>query len=193
MTKITWRHGLQGGRYRHRRDRPCRWTSRSRASPRKSCRSPWHRPREARLHILGKMVEAMGSANTEVSQFAPRLYTMKINPEKIRDVIGGVAPPSARADRRNRHHHRHRKTAPSPSPRPTPRRRSTPQRIAEITAEVEVGKIYEGLIVKILDFGALVNLLPGGTACCTSARSRTSVSRRSPTSCRKVKSSRSRC
>ena len=44
--------------------------------------------KEARMHILGKMVEAMGGAKTEVSQFAPRLYTMKINPEKIRDVIG---------------------------------------------------------------------------------------------------------
>ena len=43
---------------------------------------------EARMHILGKMQEAMGEAKTEVSQFAPRLYTMKINPEKIRDVIG---------------------------------------------------------------------------------------------------------
>ncbi|MGS0759212.1 KH domain-containing protein, partial [Roseateles sp. GG27B] len=44
--------------------------------------------KEARLHILTKMVEAMSVANTEVSEFAPRLYTMKINPEKIRDVIG---------------------------------------------------------------------------------------------------------
>jgi polyribonucleotide nucleotidyltransferase len=44
--------------------------------------------KEARMHILGKMVEAMGGAKAEVSQFAPRLYTMKINPEKIRDVIG---------------------------------------------------------------------------------------------------------
>ncbi|HSV46023.1 MAG TPA: polyribonucleotide nucleotidyltransferase, partial [Ramlibacter sp.] len=44
--------------------------------------------KEARMHILGKMQEAMGEAKTEVSQFAPRLYTMKINPEKIRDVIG---------------------------------------------------------------------------------------------------------
>ena len=44
--------------------------------------------KEARLHILGKMQEAMGEAKAEVSQFAPRLYTMKINPEKIRDVIG---------------------------------------------------------------------------------------------------------
>src|SRR4028118_1196770 len=44
--------------------------------------------KEARLHILGKMQEAVGGAKTDVSQFAPRLYTMKINPEKIRDVIG---------------------------------------------------------------------------------------------------------
>ena len=44
--------------------------------------------KEARLHILGKMQEAMGEAKAEVSQFAPRLFTMKINPEKIRDVIG---------------------------------------------------------------------------------------------------------
>ncbi|MFL6571746.1 MAG: polyribonucleotide nucleotidyltransferase, partial [Burkholderiales bacterium] len=44
--------------------------------------------KEARLHILGKMVEAVSTAKTEVSSFAPRLYTMKINPEKIRDVIG---------------------------------------------------------------------------------------------------------
>jgi polyribonucleotide nucleotidyltransferase len=44
--------------------------------------------KEARMHILGKMQEAMGEAKTEVSNFAPKLYTMKINPEKIRDVIG---------------------------------------------------------------------------------------------------------
>ena len=44
--------------------------------------------KEARMHILGKMQEAMGEANAEVSSFAPRLYSMKINPEKIRDVIG---------------------------------------------------------------------------------------------------------
>jgi polyribonucleotide nucleotidyltransferase len=66
--------------------------------------------KEARMHILGKMQEAVGEAKTEVSQFAPRLYTMKINPEKIRDVIG---------------------------------------------------KVYEGPVTKILDFGALVNILPG--------------------------------
>ena len=60
----------------------CRWTSRSRASPRKSCRSALAQAKEARLHILGKMVEAMGGARQEVSEFAPRLYTMKINPRR---------------------------------------------------------------------------------------------------------------
>src|SRR5690606_966179 len=44
--------------------------------------------KEARMHILGRMVEAMGGAKEDVSPFAPRLYTMKIHPEKIRDVIG---------------------------------------------------------------------------------------------------------
>ena len=44
--------------------------------------------KEARMHILGKMQEAMSEAKTEVSNFAPRLFTMKINPDKIRDVIG---------------------------------------------------------------------------------------------------------
>src|SRR5690606_8316365 len=44
--------------------------------------------KEARMHILGRMTEALGGARAEVSEFAPRLYVMKINPEKIRDVIG---------------------------------------------------------------------------------------------------------
>ena len=118
--------------------------------------------KEARMHILGKMQDAMGQAKTEVSSFAPKLYTMKINPEKIRDVIGkggatirqlteetgtqidiaedGVitiaSTDSAKADEAKR-------------------------RIEEITAEVEVGKVYEGPVTKILDFGALINLLPG--------------------------------
>ncbi len=118
--------------------------------------------KEARMHILGKMQEAMGEAKTEVSNFAPKLYTMKINPEKIRDVIGKggsvirglteetgcqinidedgtitiAATDAAKAD-------------------------IAKQRIEQITAEVEIGKVYEGPITKILDFGALVNLLPG--------------------------------
>ncbi len=65
--------------------------------------------KEARLHILGKMQEAMGEAKAEVSQFAPRLYTMKINPEKIRDVIGKGGAVIRGADRRDRLRHRHRR------------------------------------------------------------------------------------
>ena len=115
--------------------------------------------------------------------FAPRLYTMKINPEKIRDVIGKGGARHPRADRRNRHaRSTSAKTAPSRSPRPTPTRpRGAKKRIEEITAEVEVGKVYEGPVTKILDFGALVTCCPARTACCTSARSPTSASRRSPT------------
>ncbi len=82
--------------------------------------------KEARLHILGKMQEAMGGAKQEVSQFAPRLYTMKINPEKIRDVIGKGGADHPRADRGDRHaRSTSAKTARSRSPRPTPTRPST--------------------------------------------------------------------
>ena len=118
--------------------------------------------REGRMHILHKMQEALPHARTEISQHAPRMYTFKINPEKIRDVIGKggatiralteetgttidigedgtITIASVNADACN----------------------AARKRIEEITAEVEVGKIYEGPITKILDFGALVNLLPG--------------------------------
>ncbi|MDR3352637.1 MAG: polyribonucleotide nucleotidyltransferase [Zoogloeaceae bacterium] len=117
---------------------------------------------EGRMHILDLMEKAVDSPREEMSAYAPRLYTFKINPEKIRDVIGkggavirslteetgttidiaddgtitiaatsGEAAADARA------------------------------RINAITAEVEVGRIYEGTVQKILDFGAFVNLLPG--------------------------------
>ncbi len=117
---------------------------------------------EARLHILNLMQEAAAGPREEMSAYAPRLYTFKINPEKIRDVIGkggavirsiteetgttidiqddgtitiaatsGEAAAAARA------------------------------KINAITAEVEIGKIYEGTVLKILDFGAIVSVLPG--------------------------------
>ncbi|MFO1225878.1 polyribonucleotide nucleotidyltransferase [Roseateles sp.] len=118
--------------------------------------------KEARLHILGKMVEAMGSANTEVSQFAPRLYTMKINPEKIRDVIGkGGATIRALTEETGTTIDIGEDGTITIASTDAEKAEHAKKRIAEITAEVEVGKIYEGPIVKILDFGALVNLLPG--------------------------------
>jgi len=118
--------------------------------------------KEARLHILGKMVEAMGSANTEVSQFAPRLYTMKINPEKIRDVIGkGGATIRALTEETGTTIDIGEDGTITIASTDADKAEMAKKRIAEITAEVEVGKVYEGPVTKILDFGALVNLLPG--------------------------------
>jgi polyribonucleotide nucleotidyltransferase len=118
--------------------------------------------KEARLHILGKMTEAMSTANTEVSQFAPRLYTMKINPEKIRDVIGkGGATIRALTEETGTTIDIGEDGTITIASTDAEKAELAKKRIAEITAEVEVGKVYEGPIVKILDFGALVNLLPG--------------------------------
>lgn len=118
--------------------------------------------KEARLHILGKMTEAMGGAKTEVSQFAPRLYTMKINPEKIRDVIGkGGATIRALTEETGTTIDIGEDGTITIASTDADKAAHAKKRIEEITAEVEVGKIYEGPITKILDFGALVNLLPG--------------------------------
>ncbi|RQO58545.1 polyribonucleotide nucleotidyltransferase [Paucibacter sp. KBW04] len=118
--------------------------------------------KEARLHILSKMVEAMGTANTEVSQFAPRLYTMKINPEKIRDVIGkGGATIRALTEETGTTIDIGEDGTITIASTDGEKAEYAKKRIQEITAEVEIGKVYEGPITKILDFGALVNLLPG--------------------------------
>jgi polyribonucleotide nucleotidyltransferase len=118
--------------------------------------------REGRMHILGLMQQALPHARTEISAHAPRMYTFKINPEKIRDVIGKggaviralteetgctidikddgtVTIASVNAEACN----------------------AARKRIEDITAEVEVGKIYEGPVLRLLDFGAIVQLLPG--------------------------------
>ena len=118
--------------------------------------------KEARLHILSKMLEAMGGAKTEVSQFAPRLYTMKINPEKIRDIIGkGGATIRALTEETGCTIDIGEDGTITIASTDADKADHAKKRIAEITAEVEVGKVYEGPIVKILDFGALVNLMPG--------------------------------
>jgi len=118
--------------------------------------------KEARLHILGKMVEAVGGAKTEVSQFAPRLYTMKINPEKIRDVIGkGGATIRALTEETGCTIDIGEDGTITIASVDADKAEHAKRRITEITAEAEIGKVYEGAITKILDFGALVNILPG--------------------------------
>jgi len=118
--------------------------------------------KEARMHILGKMTEAMAEAKTEVSTFAPRLFTMKINPEKIRDVIGkgGSVIRALTEETGTQINIDEDGTITIASADPA-KAEEAKRRIEQITAEVEIGKIYEGPVTKILDFGALINLLPG--------------------------------
>jgi polyribonucleotide nucleotidyltransferase len=118
--------------------------------------------KEARMHILGKMQEAMGEAKAEVSSFAPRLFTMKINPEKIRDVIGkgGSVIRALTEETGTQINIDEDGTITIASTDPA-KAEEAKKRIEQITAEVEIGKVYEGPVTKILDFGALINLLPG--------------------------------
>lgn len=118
--------------------------------------------KEARMHILGKMQEAMAGAKAEVSNFAPRLFTMKINPDKIRDVIGkgGAVIRALTEETGTQINIEEDGTITIASSDPA-KAEQAKRRIEEIAAEVEIGKVYEGAITKILDFGALVNLLPG--------------------------------
>jgi len=118
--------------------------------------------KEARMHILGKMQEAMGEAKQDVSEFAPRLYTMKINPEKIRDVIGkGGATIRQLTDETGTTIDIGEDGTITIASTDASRAEDAKRRIEALTAEVEIGKIYEGPVTKILDFGALINLLPG--------------------------------
>ncbi len=118
--------------------------------------------REGRMHILGLMQQAVGGAREEVSQYAPRLYTMKINPERIRDVIGkGGAVIRALTEETGTQIDIGEDGTITIASIDADRAKEAMRRIGDLTAEVEVGQIYDGSIVKLLDFGALVNVLPG--------------------------------
>jgi polyribonucleotide nucleotidyltransferase len=118
--------------------------------------------KEGRAHILGLMKQAVSGVNTEMSQFAPRIITMKINPDKIRDVIGkGGAVIQALTKETNTSIDIEDDGTVKIACTNADEGAEAQRRIAQITAEVEVGQIYEGPVVKILDFGAVVTLLPG--------------------------------
>jgi len=118
--------------------------------------------KEGRAHILGIMQKAMSGANTEMSQFAPRIITMKINPDKIRDVIGkGGAVIQALTKETGTTIDIEDDGTVKIACTSGEQGEEAKRRIAQITAEVEVGQIYEGPVVKLLDFGAVVSLLPG--------------------------------
>ncbi len=118
--------------------------------------------KEGRMHILGIMKEAMPAVRPEVSDFAPRMLKMKINPEKIRDVIGkGGAVIRALTEETGTTIDIDDEGNITISCVSGEAGEQAKKRILDIVAEVEVGKVYEGPVVKLLDFGALINILPG--------------------------------
>ena len=118
--------------------------------------------RDGRMHILSKMREATQGVRTELSEFAPRMLSMKINPEKIRDVIGkGGATIRALTEETGCQIDISDDGAIVISSADLDRAREAQRRITELTADVEVGQEYEGSVLRLLDFGAIVQVLPG--------------------------------
>ena len=118
--------------------------------------------KEGRMHILAKMQEAMPHGRTELSNFAPRLITIKINPEKIRDVIGkGGAVIRALTEETGTQIDITDEGIVTIASVDAAAGQEAKRRIEELTAMVEVGKVYEGTVLKLLDFGAIVQVLPG--------------------------------
>jgi len=118
--------------------------------------------KEGRVHILGKMQEAVPAGAGELSDFAPRLITIKINPEKIRDVIGkGGAVIRALTEETGTQIDISDEGVVTIASVDATAGQEAKRRIEELTASVEVGKVYEGTVLKLLDFGAIVQVLPG--------------------------------
>ncbi len=118
--------------------------------------------REARLQILEQMRKAIEGSRTEISSFAPRIIKIKINPEKIRDVIGkgGVVIRGLQEETGTTIEISDDGTV-SIACVQSEGGEAARKKILELTADVEVGRIYEGTVLRLLDFGAIVSLLPG--------------------------------
>ncbi|MFB2659480.1 polyribonucleotide nucleotidyltransferase [Shewanella mangrovisoli] len=116
----------------------------------------------ARVHILNVMDQAIGSHRDDISDHAPRITTIKINPEKIRDVIGkGGAVIRALTEETGTTIELEDDGTVKIASSNGDATREAIRRIEEITSEVEVGRIYNGKVIRIVDFGAFVNILPG--------------------------------
>jgi polyribonucleotide nucleotidyltransferase len=118
--------------------------------------------RDGRMHILERMKGAIDSPRTEISAYAPRMITMKIKPEKIRDVIGkGGAVIRALTEETGTTIDIEDDGTVTIACVSSEGGETARRRIAELTADVEVGRIYDGTVLKLLDFGAIVSVLPG--------------------------------
>jgi polyribonucleotide nucleotidyltransferase len=117
---------------------------------------------EGRIHILGKMAEAISVPREEMSKFAPRYITMKINPERIRDVIGkGGATIRSITEETGASIDIDDSGTVKIASVDYEAGQEAKRRIELITADVEVGHVYEGRVAKLMDFGAFVTILPG--------------------------------
>jgi polyribonucleotide nucleotidyltransferase len=118
--------------------------------------------RDGRMHILTKMNAVISSHRTEMSEFAPRIITIKINADKIRDVIGkGGATIRAITEETGATIDIQDDGTVMIFSSDYNAGQQALRRVEDITAEVEVGKIYEGRVAKLMDFGAFVTILPG--------------------------------
>jgi len=118
--------------------------------------------KEGRLHILGKMNEVIAAPRSEMSDYAPRYITLKIHPDKIRDVIGkGGATIRQITDETGVSIDIDDDGTVKIASVDSAAGQEALRRIELITAEVEVGVIYEGKVAKLMDFGAFVTILPG--------------------------------
>ena len=119
--------------------------------------------KEGRMHILGKMQAAISGGREEMSTFAPRLYTMKIHADKIRDVIGkGGATIRQLTEETGTTIDIQEDGTITIASNDAEKAAEAQRRITELTAEIVVGKVYENCqVLKILDFGAIVQVFPG--------------------------------
>jgi len=148
--------------------------------------------KDGRIHILGEMAQALTAARGELGAYAPRIETFKIPTDKIREVIGSggkvireiVEKTGAKIDISDDG------TVKVASANGDAMKAAI-NWIKSIASEPEVGTIYEGTVVKVMDFGAFVNFLAPRTASCISASWRRAGCRRSPTWSRKATRSRS--
>ena len=116
----------------------------------------------ARIHILGVMDQAIDGARDDISDFAPRIHTMKINSDKIRDVIGkGGATIRQLTEETGTTIEIEDDGTVKIAATDGKQAEDAINRIKALTAEIEVGTIYTGKVVRIVDFGAFVNVLPG--------------------------------
>jgi polyribonucleotide nucleotidyltransferase len=118
--------------------------------------------REGRLHILEEMGKVIRTSREKMSEWAPSIITLKIDPEKIRDVIGkgGAVIRQITEETGTTIDIENDGTVKIASVLGTAGREAQ-RRIELITADVEVGRIYEGRVAKLMDFGAFVTILPG--------------------------------